>query len=237
MAGHGDPRPSLSYSIQGMSARDELLIKSFVRLLNSRCEHNWRYSAQTAQLHMMSDSWAAKLAATRPAKTKSVQPILVLGDMPSARENYLCMPLRVEEVLGMLNLLGSQLASSSPAVVAAQGPDWETDAVRLVRWPPAQLLGSLGRMRLATLLTGKPLRLADLQQRSGQPLADCTAFLHALGGAGLLRSDRTDSAQLSAAIAKNQVSQANQATPPAAVQKGLLARIRNRLGIFSLGKP
>lgn len=58
--------------------------------------------------------------------------------------------------------------------------------MRMLRWPPASVLVAPGRLRMATLLTGRPLTVYDLQQDSGESLPACRAFFDDLKAAHLL---------------------------------------------------
>ena len=217
-------RPSLTFSVEGLSVRDELLVKTFVRLLVTRTEHEWLYQAQPADLRMVAEGVLSK---NLVAHSGDQQQALVLGALPSARANYLCMPLRADELLQELNRVGAMITAARP-MVASDPTDWNKEPARLLRWPPTSLINTPARMRLATLLTGKPQTLAMLQLRSGQPLADCRVFLSDLERTGLLKG------VLAPASPSSHAAQAPAKTDsPVVAPSGLLARIRNRLGIFS----
>jgi hypothetical protein len=93
------------------------------------------------------------------------------------------------------------------------------------------------RIRLATLMTGRPTTLALLQQRSGLAQQDCLDFLVDLRRAELLESTRPAEAPAAPAPAPEaapvESRPATLARDP--VQPGLLARIRNRLGLLPTG--
>ncbi len=216
-------RAVMTFSVEGLAAREELLVKSFVRLLKHRTIHDWFYQAQPADLRMVADGVLSKNLAVLSGEQ---QQALVLGATPSQRPNYLCLPLRADELLAELNRLGGLIAAARPALTDT--PDWSRETIRLLRWPPAALVATPQRMRLATLLTGKPLTLAQLQLRSGQSLVPCTQFLDDLHRAGLL--DRPQQNVGKAAVVP--VATAKLAIAPL----GLLARIRSRLGILNSGK-
>ncbi len=109
------------------------------------------------------------------------------------------------------------LARRAPVVASVPA-----EALRLRRWPPADLLRTPDRMRLATLMTGRVLSLADLQRHSGQPQSACEAFI-----ADLLRAGALDAV---GAAQPMQSARPAAASAQPRVQAGLLSRIRNRLG-------
>ncbi len=216
----------LTFSVEGLPARDELLVKSFVRLLKHRTAHEWLYQAQPADLRMVAEGVLSK---NLVANSGQQQQALVLGSLPNPRPGYLCMPLRADELQHELDRLGALIVEARPAG-AENGVNWNAEApARLLRWPPADLVATPQRMRLATLLTGKPLTLNQLHRRSGQPEAECGAFLNELLRAGLLAGAAVPAAA-SAAPAMEKPD------TPAVAPTGLLSRIRNRLSLFTLGK-
>ncbi|MFS2055626.1 hypothetical protein ACEN8K_43375, partial [Variovorax sp. CT11-76] len=54
-----DRRPLLSFSIEGLPARDELLFKSLVRLLDHRTHQHWAWQVEGADLRVVGDRAAA----------------------------------------------------------------------------------------------------------------------------------------------------------------------------------
>lgn len=228
-------RIALSFSIDGLSAREELLFKSFVRILSHRTHHTWLYSpihdgreaSLTADLTVLAED--RHLSAQRPENT-AAKPFLVLGHINYGKQGYLCLPLNPNELELELNRQGDLILKnrSSPALqtpngsglaVGIKSSNW-TGQLRLLRWPPPNLLGSTIRIRLATLMTGQPLTLIALQKRSGLPEQVCIDFVTDLNRLGLLSQHFPD-AQQQAAVRPN----------PPVIQTGLLARIRSRLGL------
>lgn len=231
-------RAVLSFSVEGLTAREELLFKSYVRLLDHRSVHGWLYSAQP--MHLRADFKVDLRVVTDGLDITLIpqaQQLLTLGTIDRKRDAYLCLPLRANELEEAMNrqgalILSSRAALTPPGSTEPTGTSAHVyinlnETVRLLRWPPASLLGSPGRMRLATLMTGQPLTLAALQQRSGQPTQSCVEFVSDLKQAGCLGS-LPSTAPAQRPIAK----------PGAApvVQPGLLARIRSRLGLQTGGR-
>ena len=256
-------RASLSFSVEGLSARDELLVKSLVRLLGHRTHQQWNFQSDPAQaaLHLCDADIAA---ATAAVALQSAVPVLVVGRTDPGQGPFLRLPPHADEFEQLLNRLGAQILQAhatttpvqaertEPASAIVPAPEPLNDrSFRLVRWPPAALLGAPWRTKLATLMVGQALPLDVLHQRSGVALADCTGFVRELQQAGLVReagaagsptAGQTPALALATAFTAAPVvaATANGAdllsipfplpTPPKA-QPGLLARIRARLGL------
>ena len=229
-------RPTLTFGVEGLGAREELLFKSFVRLLDHLTHQRWSYQPAAADqridLLVVADG-------VQPTQCQDAnqppQPVLRLGSTGTNGHGHLSWPLKPGALESELNRLGGQSLTQRGALHvrvlltgAATGEqtvtDISEDPMRLLKWPPAKLLAGIGRMRLATLLTGKAMKLDELVRRSALPMDLCRAFVLDLQRANLLISP----------------SQPVQPTyqQPAPLQKvaqpGLLDRIRLRLGINSL---
>lgn len=156
--------------------------------------------------------------------------MLRLGAKRTNGYGFLTWPLKPIELEKELNRLGRRIilkhtlrATGSlltdPSVAAGIE---QALPMRLHQWPAPHLLAGSGRLRLATLLTGKAMNLHELAQRSAMPLDICKEFVHDLQHAGLIASGPDVNPP------RHQISFA-----PKPVQLGLLDRIRIRLGISS----
>ena len=229
-------RATLMFSIEGVSPRDELLFKSFVRLLSHRTSQSWCYEPQSAIASSDANSkidLRVVAEGLNMAREDCHQPVLMLGTCNRKAAGYLSLPLKAQELEDELNRVGALIASKrhwrtvNPTLLApnaAKSAAGSTDIFRLVRWPPVTLLKSPARMRLATLLTGRGLTINAIEQRSGETARVCIDFLDELYGAGLIVSRPHQGSALP--------------TPPSrsahAVltgKPGLLTRIRSRLGL------
>ena len=212
-------RVTLSYGISHLSAHETLLLKSLVRLLGHRTLHGWVFQEEGAALQVVGQDWALPIGALpAPAPLR-----LHLSNTSSPQPLSLRLPLHVAALESMLNQVGEQLVQEQTHAdlpLTAFGKE----AYQLKRWPPAALLGSPDRMKLATLLTARALCLTGLAQRSQQPTDECERFLQALQQAGLLTESRVA------------IGPAAPAQAPASAM-GLLARIRHRLGLASTAIP
>ena len=233
-------RPTLTFRVEGFETREELLFKSFIRLLDHLTHHHWRYQPAApnsrSDLLVLADGDQALRHQSPSQPQQPDQPdqpeqhVLKLGSTGTNGYGFLTWPLKPMELEKELNRLGRRIilnhtlrATGSlltdPSVAASIE---QALPMRLHQWPTPPLLAGPGRLRLATLLTGKAMSLRELAQRSAMPLDMCREFVHDLQHAGLIASGPAASRQ------RNQISFASKP-----VQLGLLDRIRMRLGISS----
>ncbi|MES2946574.1 MAG: hypothetical protein V4772_27220 [Pseudomonadota bacterium] len=271
-----DTRTRLRFSVEGLSARDEILFKSLVRLLGHRTHQQWSYSTDKPHVRVTGDVGyvGEDLLLQRPASTaQAFQPlVLLVGHSRKQHEFFLHQPMHANELELLLNQIGSKVAGlvavtdeprlaatapSAPVAVFSSARFDDNEGFVLHRWPPAAMLGSPVRIKLATVMRGRPMTLNALQKRSGFSQQECAEFVDLLRRAELLA--RTEPAlQANAPLA---AVESNPALPIAAPSPaplptasgrlafvvspktastsagsqgptiGLLARIRNRLGL------
>ena len=240
-------RSTLTFCVEGLSAREELLFKAFVRLLDHLTHQHWSYQPPAA--HQRIDLLVVADGA-EPTYSKipniQLQPVLRLGSAAADGHGYLTWPLRSNALENELNRLGALTTSQRGELhgqvlfsgAATNTPlatgDTTKDLMRLQKWPPSRLLSGTGRMRLATLLTGKAMSLGELVTRSALPLQVCKAFVDELQSAQLLLSVGITATQTP--VLKPEPALQPKTTLPKVVQPGLLDRIRMRLGIKSPGR-
>ena len=194
-------RTALSYSIEGMAPREELLFKAFLRLLDHLTHQKWCYQTpdSTAPIDLLvaapggREVFAGRVGRLPPT-------VLALNGGGDNRPGQLSWPLRPDTLEKELNRLGGLVltlrspvqASPSEALFTGLAPTTHgrpgvpTDQLRLQRWPPSHLLAGPGRMRLATLLTSKAMTLDELVHRSALPRSTCKNFVNELHKAKLL---------------------------------------------------
>lgn len=221
-------RPTLGFALAGLSGREETLFKAFVRLLDHRTLQHWVHQPDRPDLCIVAENAALpeSLAAFVVDTARAVAPMrLTLCSTPSANVDCIGLPLRVDALEAALNRLGLARLRDCSARLAAE-PDL---SVQLLRWPPAEFLGTSQRVRLATLMLGKPVTASWLQQRAGVSQMDCATFLSELRGAGVLTNSRASNpVHADAALS---VQRSGPAPVAALPTLGLLARIRLRLGL------
>lgn len=229
-------RSTLTFSVEGLQTREELLFKSFVRLLDHLTDQQWTYHppAQNAHVDLLVVADGFLPTVCRHSGLSS-QPLLKIATQGSNESGMLPWPIKPASLEQALNRLGSQALKQRVArnakrqlTDAASGIPMTLDAnsflIRLHHWPPAGLLAGPGRIRLATLLTAKAMSLNELASRSALPIQLCKAFIEDLQRASLLLSHGV-TPQPARQLLK---------PPPKATQPGLLDKIRMRLGIKNI---
>lgn len=229
-------RATLTFCVEGLGAREELLFKSFVRLLDHLTHQRWSYQPAAAKqrIDLLVVADGVELSQFQDA-TQAPQSVLRLGSSGTNGHGYLSWPLKPGALESELNRLGgmslrqrdaprvdalpTRVATGEQAVINIY-----KDPMRLLQWPPAKLLAGVGRMRLATLLTGKSMKLDELVRRSAVPADLCHAFVLDLQRAKLLVSPSQP----------DQPAYPQPAPFQKVTQPGLFDRIRLRLGIKSL---
>lgn len=209
-------RPILGFTLEGLTGREETLFKTFVRLLDHRTLQQWVHRPMRPDLRVVADSVALYEGAA--PDTDGQSPLrLTISSAPGRRRHCVGLPLRADELEAELNSLGLLRVSGNAARQAAQHP--EHASFRLLRWPPAELLGTPERVQFATLMVNKPFTLAWVQQRSNLAPAACAQFFAELRDAALL-----------VPVASIAPKQGEPALAPDAAASSLLARIRSRVG-------
>lgn len=236
----------LSFSIDGLQAREELLFKSLVRLLSHRTLHNWAYCQP-----MLSSNVNLKVIAEGiklPSfALDAAQQVLTLGSQSTLRPFYLTLPLRADDLEKELNRIGTLITQKNAVLPITIAPNYLQSnlpnqlndiasdphvLMRLLRWPPTHLLGGLGRIRIATLMTGQPMTLNMLEARSGQTSQNCADFISDLKNAGLVVMVESNSVAPPERFNTGADGTEKTAHAPNQPAANLLARIRNRLGLF-----
>lgn len=217
-ASQGAARATFHFAFDGVPDKEQTLFKSFVRLLQHRTHQTW-LPAQGGTVHLMVVMDHHALA-SHPSTG-----ILVLGTQAARRAHYVCLPIHADELETELNVMGGALLARREGASSAPQPLVPGERVRLLRWPSPTLLASRDHIRLATLMTGRPMTLQEVQQRSGVDGSVCSDFMHALDHAGVLEHEApTMPAPLD--MPRRAV------VPP----PGLIDRIRARLGLGAPGR-
>jgi hypothetical protein len=250
-----DPsRGQLKFGTEGLPAREELLLKSLIRILDYRTLHQWSYDPESADLWLLAEGSRAP-----PASANSGKPFKVLHVSANAASSidFLVRPLRSDQVEVELNRVGrlitaarsaaatllAQPAASAPtlrsalALAPAANPSHlnapaigsafvsGVESFQLIRWPSIHLLGNTQRIRLSTIMLGRPLTLAEITERSHLSQAYCLDFL------AVLKAERLVVASLAPPFVAEKAQSQNSNAPNASTTEklSLFARIRNRL--------
>lgn len=251
-------RSSFTFSVEGLAAREELLFKGYVRLLDHMTEHHWQYLEPSAIYRVDLLVTSEYVQPTRFLQnTGSPQSLLQLGvNNINSSASFLTWPLQPNALEHQLNRLGREIRTGAanaqsegqPATVPAALQAETTPAqpsvrhYRLRQWPRPMLLAESGRMRLATLLTGKAMSLEEMVFRSALSRSVCERFITDMQSAGLIIHPDAEASQgpvrVSPAAKKPRLSaqqerQAAASATKAVIQPGLIARIRMRFGMKS----
>lgn len=238
-------RPHLSFSVEGLGPRDEVLFKSLVRLLSHRTLHDWfqptEKNLEQVDLRVVCDRLTATI---RPLPAPQFQAVLTLSATDKTLPAVLHLPVRADALESELNRLGqliettrrhlARLAAMPRAAVEPPAVAISDRPFKLSRWPTSHLLNSPARLRIAALLVGKPVTLAELAEKTGQPLVLCLEFVNELRLSNFLADGGV---ALQGSGAAGQAVSVSVSAPPApvrcaaVVQRGLLSRIRSRLGL------
>ncbi|MDO8249892.1 MAG: hypothetical protein Q7T78_09285 [Rhodoferax sp.] len=231
-------RAALSFSLQGLPYREELLFKFLVRLLDHRTQHSWLHCPEAeggkADLVVVAEGRKPLLDVS---KLDAAQRVLTVGSAGPGRNGFLCRPLLADPLEAELNRAGTLILSArqnaevppQPAAVMLAFP------LRLLRWPSASLVGTRDRMRLATLLASQPMTLSTLQQRSSLDAAVCALFVADLEKAGYLSTLAPLAASPQETMACRHGAARDLAQAECSSRPGLISRIRTRLGIQLFG--
>ena len=263
------PRSTLTFSVEGFAAREELLLKGYIRLLDYLTEHQWQYHEPSTMRRVDLLIASAQIQPTRFLQAGDrAQPVLQLGgDDTRQSAFFLTWPLKPNELEKQLNRLGRLICSGASVQTQGAASHLNTASARpgvaridestaevtpadtaqlysLRQWPKPMLLAEPGRMRLATLISGRGMSLDEIVLRSALPASVCERFLADMQTAGLLAPQAQpaqpdpDLSRIVPTAKKPRLEPQHErqftlATVAAFVQPGLLSRIRMRLGIKS----
>ncbi len=215
-------RARLLFCVDGLPLRDELVIKSLVRLLDHRTHHHWIYSPDKADLKMIGNTDGDVASGSESATTAEY--ILRVGRIKEHDGPFLSLPVNSNELELVLNDLGIRISESKRDASAAPNQAASSNEFSLLRWPSAALLTGPERTKLATLIMGRFLSAAELAQRANVSMHECTSYLQELQANGYLVVNVPGSS-----IAQNPADTAQPVKEKVAT--GLLSRIRSRLGL------
>jgi hypothetical protein len=249
-----DPhRVQLKFGTEGLPAREELLLKSLIRILDYRTLQQWTYQPESADVWLLAEGASPPQALARNGKPVRA---LIVSANANAAAGVLVRPLRSDQVEVELNRIGTEIAATMQAAadsVAAQPatsprtaaatvpvgkpagagaaapvagkPASAMESFQLIRWPSIHLLGNSQRIRLSTIMLGRPLTLAEIMQRSHLSESYCLDFLSVLKTEGLVVISLAPLPAAQAAANPHAGAQSASAT----AKLSLFARIRNRL--------
>ncbi|GAA4013081.1 hypothetical protein [Actimicrobium antarcticum] len=216
-------RTRLSFCMDGLSLRDELVMRSLVRILDHRTQHQWFYSPNNADLRVVGDMVAVAVAADAPPSANPTGQVLMVGAIRKNDGPFLSLPLNSTALERMLNHLGEHISEARLTDAVAISQTESSDEFRLRKWPSSAMLTGPERMKIATLVMARSMTLEALAQRAGVAQEICMNFLRELQAGGFLmvtnNAIRSAPHELAASSTKVKIA------------SSLLSRIRSRLGL------
>lgn len=218
----------LRLGVQGLSPPEAGLVRALMVLLARNTDgFAWVLAPKGPfdALIVDADSFDGKVVGIGDAEAPL---IALLGERPRAglAAATLARPLGLEQLAAWLADARQQLQMRTAATALGRAPAGEPPRLRLRRWPPRSLMhDDPKRIRLAAMLTRRPVTLAELVTLSGVPEAQCVAFLQLLQGVGLLETLR----QPPVAIRRDAPAAAERATPTS--MRTLIHKLRLHLGL------
>ncbi|MFZ6639982.1 hypothetical protein ACO0LL_09605 [Undibacterium sp. TC4M20W] len=209
-------RKKFYFSLHGVAFRDAELFKSYVRVLNFNLQYQWLYRETSPDLIIYGDG----ATPSNSQKDTGVLHALTLSASNTGDEKYLSLPLNSIEIATALNRIGMAIGGNSTTPIATQLPASDlAQHYRLKRWPPANLVNTRDRIRLATVMTKQAISVETLNKKSGLDIEICKSFISDLHSSGLLSKESMEI----------KLENPNQPPVPAYIQPGVLSRIRNKL--------
>jgi len=248
---------SLKLGLVGLPDAEAALVATLFRLHRVEPSFIWSlvdagpFDAVLADAGVSDESLAA--FAGRSARATRLMPV----GQAAAGDNQMSRPIRSDHLVAWLNAIevgilhgGDGFASTAghsghvpsllgswPGRVAnplASNDETANRRFKLRRWPaPAVLAADVVRIRAATLLSRRPMSLAELSTVSGMPLKRCEGFVGELAQVGLLEMTE-DLPSMAPAPIKPQPADnepAKTALTRAGFGRALISSIRRRFGM------
>lgn len=238
---------AFTYTLHELASRDEVVFKSVLRVLQGKTRHAWQHTeGGDADVVVRSRGCAAPAPSSDFGHSQPVaHPDITVSTAGGTACRVLAWPLRIAELIDCLDQAGDEIASlarrvlpqasaatAAPAAATARPdtgavpPRWALPATQrmvLTRWPGQALLQRDVRyLKLATVLTGQPVSLLEMAERTGFELQLCRDFVNALHAESLVRL-------LDGAVRPAHANPAAAQAQRPGAQPGLIARIRLRL--------
>ena len=227
----------LRCGVQGLPAAENALVRTLFRLYQHGA-NDFRWALVDAPPYdaVLVDSSSAYTGDMQgPGAAKA---ILTVGNTSALTlPNTLARPLRSEMLEAWLLQTQRQFFGESiPAATVSEPQRPATPAsnvvntadagsYKLLRWPPAAMLrNDPGLIRMATVLSRRPINVSELARVSQQPVNSTYAFLLALRNAGLLQSPAQ-----SRPVPESVAQRPAHSVPK--IERSLMSRIRLRLGL------
>lgn len=217
-------RDALSFSVDPLSRRNEIVLKSSMRVLDHRFLHQWTVVESGGDVRVSSHA---------PDGNAGSEAALQLGSDAIANAVVVKLPLRAQDLERAFNRMGEALVLVRQMQSAGGIQDLRDDEeLRLQRWPSDALLNTEDRLTLAAVMSVRSCSVETLQRRSALPLDTCRKFVRDLMDKGLL-VPALEATTAPATYADDRVRPScSKSMPP---PRSLLARIRARFGLSAHG--
>lgn len=231
----------LRCGVQGLPAAEASLVRTLFRLYqHGASDFRWVLADAPPYDALLVD-FNAQSAGTRPGD-EAVKAILTVGNASlSNLPNTLARPLRSEMLEAWLLQAQRQFFPESSPADALSEPQActitasssisceEAGPYKLLRWPPAAMLRNDARLiRMATVLSRRPVTASELARVSQQPLDSACSFLTALRTAALLDTPRDARSQPEPGPENPGQRSVHSGQK---IERSLMSRIRLRLGL------
>lgn len=206
------------------------LLRAFFRLFTLDPGFGWTLVDEAPYDALLVDASTEAQIAEARARARVV---LTVGSAASPLyPSEIQRPLRSDKLEAWLRNTARTLSGqATPIATTAAAPGGATASAshqryKLRRWPPTILLRKdPQRIRLATLMSRKPLSVGEMVALSGQSSVQCESLIGVLKAAGLL--DITEIALEPAAAARPE------ASPSRPLARGFFDIVRSKLGLRS----
>lgn len=220
---------TIKYATLALSERDQIFLKSIIAIYNTRGNANWE-KLETGQL--IDALFVGKGADKRQflKVSRNINIVISLDDNIAKEHGhtiYLNPPLRATELIEKLKQVENIFKQASIKPVKASKVNQTVNKLRLLQWPKAELISQDAAYRvLSALLSRRAMSLHELTAISKKSEEVCKAFIDSLITAGcaeyIVASSSSD----------NTINSSLNREPVSASKKGLLDKIRTKLGLF-----
>ncbi len=227
-----DRRVKRTFIVRGFSARDTVLLRFLLDVARDKTRHAWTYAAELPADLVFLGPDAGDTERARAERERAGVTIRVRRE-GAASPGELSLPFKADDLVRAVDGAGETDRARGAAPAQPSG----TDRIALKRWPDASVLGaSSWNLKLAAMLTGKPLTAAELAAKSGAPEEACATFVQALLARDLAirlpaSASEATAVALAGATAPDPASRRAASPLAAPAARGLIARIRARLRI------
>ena len=215
-----------------LPAAEVILLRTLLRLFAHDKGFRWRFVDEAPYDALIVDGASASQAASQQARA-----VLTLTRANDAEgRDRLARPLRAERLKQWLEgvqdgLLETDAAPIPKAMPQADPPEPEV-AFKLRRWPPVSLLHrDPVRIRMATLMSRRHLKVSELATITGLSAQEIQPFVHNLKLVGLVDIRRERAPAPSAATERATRPEVHATPTKGFFGKGLIGGIRKRLGL------